>query len=456
MRIQKLPAYFGVVLISFALMAKLPVIKPGWNLFSKDQDVQLGQEAAKQYNAQLPLVEDAEINGYLTRIGQKLMTSPKCEKYPFTFTGVNEKEINAFALPGGPTYFNTGLFNYAENEGQIAGVMAHEMSHVILRHGTNQLSKQQFAQIPALLAGATLGNGILGSLAQMGVGLGVNGVLMKYSRTAESQADLYGAQIMASVGYNPLEMARFFEKLEAQTGKQGRLAEWFASHPSPGNRVKAVSEILPDIPYRDFNANTGDFDRIKTKIVSGKYKSKPVIKAAASGGAGGQIPAIPPPASETKSFQGAYYSLRHPANWEQFGDGKSPVLTIAPREGLLQSAQGAVEVTYGVMVGLYEPQEPANDITKQTQELIAQQQKGNASLQVMQDRAPTPLRVDGNKALLTTLSSPSGRGGRETDVLVTIQREDGLYYLIFIAPEAEYPAVKGRFEDILGSVRFNK
>ena len=133
----------------------------------------------------------------------------------------NNPKVNAFALPGGPMFIQTGLFQAVDNEAQLAGVMAHEMSHVILRHGTNQASKANMLQIPAMLAGAVLGgSSILGHLAQLGVGVGFNSVLLKFSRTAESEADAMGARIMSEAGYNPIELAHFFDG-----GPEGHIVE---------------------------------------------------------------------------------------------------------------------------------------------------------------------------------------------------------------------------------------
>jgi beta-barrel assembly-enhancing protease len=188
-----------------ACQAKHKDLKPGWNLFSKEQDVQLGREAAAQVEQQMPVVRDAQIQRYIESIGRRLASAPEADRYPYTFKVINDPSINAFALPGGPTYVHTGLIRAAENEAQLAGVMAHEIAHVALRHGTNQASKANIMQIPAMIAGAAVGGGgLLGQLAQVGVGLGLNGVLLKYSRDAERQADLLGAQMMAHAGYNPL------------------------------------------------------------------------------------------------------------------------------------------------------------------------------------------------------------------------------------------------------------
>jgi len=177
---------------------------------------------------------------------------------------VLDDSINAFALPGGPTYIHTGLILAAENEAQLAGVMGHEISHVALRHGTNQASKANLLQLGAMLGGGLLGGGsLMAQLAQLGIGFGANSVLLKFSRTHEREADLLGARIMSRVGYNPIEMARFFEKLQAETGKRSGLAQFLSDHPDPGNRMKRIQEAIQYFPRRTYNAGTGKLPRIQ-------------------------------------------------------------------------------------------------------------------------------------------------------------------------------------------------
>ncbi len=213
-------------------------LKPGWNLFTKEQDIQLGKEAAAEVEKQVQVVDNKPLSEYFQKIGQKLVATGMAGDFPYTFHVVLDPSINAFALPGGPTFMNTGLIAAADNEAQIAGVVAHEISHVALRHGTNQASKANFLQIAAMLGGAFLGkggSGMLGQLSQLGIGLGANSVLLKFSRNAERDADISGARIMNAAGYNPIEMARFFEKLEAQSGNG---IQFFSDHPNPGNRLR--------------------------------------------------------------------------------------------------------------------------------------------------------------------------------------------------------------------------
>src|SRR5688500_15290985 len=214
-------------------------ILPGFNVYSQDQEIALGQEAAAEIRKQVEVVNDQRLQRYISDLGQTLARQPQAGGYPYSFTLINDPSINAFALPGGPIFVHTGLLKAADNEGQAVGVLAHEIAHVALRHATNQASKATLIQLPAVLAGAAIGqNSTLGQLAQLGLGLGVNGFMLKYSRDAENQADAFGARLMADAGYNPIEMAQFFEKLEAEGGSGA--PQFLSSHPNPGNRVKSV------------------------------------------------------------------------------------------------------------------------------------------------------------------------------------------------------------------------
>ncbi|MEN6605266.1 MAG: M48 family metallopeptidase [Bryobacteraceae bacterium] len=262
--------------VSSALMAQPKPPRPGFNLFSKDQDVQLGREAATEVEKQYTVVKDSQLNAYITRIGKKLAAQPEAGDYPYTFKVVSDDTINAFALPGGPTFINTGLIAAADNESQLAGVMAHEISHVALRHGTNQASKANLIQLPTMLAGNLAGKSLAGQLAQLGIGFGANSVLLKYSRNAERDADLLGTRILNGAGYNPVEMARFFEKLNAESGST-RTMQFFSSHPNPGNRVKAVEDLIQYLPPRKYSQGSAS-ELARMKQIVAKLPKPPVKK----------------------------------------------------------------------------------------------------------------------------------------------------------------------------------
>lgn len=248
--------------------------QPGFNMFTKQQDVQLGEEAAAQVHKQMTVINDPVLTAYVNKVGKRLADGQEAQQsgFPFTFEVVADPSVNAFALPGGHMFINTGLLKSVDNEAQLAGVMGHEMSHVILRHGTNQASKAKMIEIPAALAAQMSGKGtMMGQLAQLGIGLGANSALLKFSRTAESQADLMGSHLMAEAGYDPMEMAHFFEKLNNMsgspgTGFAGKVAQFMSDHPNPGNREKAIEEEARLLPEKSYGYQTGDFKRMKQVV----------------------------------------------------------------------------------------------------------------------------------------------------------------------------------------------
>ncbi len=255
--------------------------KPGINAFSVQQDIQLGEQYSAQVNKQVPLVENQQLQNYIRRLGETLSSEPEAGDFPYSFHLINDPEINAFALPGGPVYINSGILTNAANEAQVAGVMAHEISHVALRHGTNQATKREFIGLGELLAGAALGpQTAVGQLGQLGLSLGVSSVLLKYSRTDESQADALGARIMAEAGYDPVQMAEFFQTLEAKVGNQ---SSFFSDHPSPGDRVTAVRKEVPYLAPGPYTASTGEFAAMKRLAA--------------------QLPAPPPKPQQTQQTQ---------------------------------------------------------------------------------------------------------------------------------------------------------
>src|SRR6266849_2357677 len=349
MKMRWISRRFAAVAMTLAMA--LPVcarkpgepLKPGFNLFSKQQDIQLGQQAAAQVRQQYQVVQNQELQDYVRRIGERIAATPEARSsgFPFSFTLVNDKSINAFALPGGPTFVHTGLILAADNEAQVAGVLSHEISHVILRHGTNQASKANLLQIPAMIAGVATGSNLLAQLTQ----LGATGFLLKFSRTAESEADALGTRIMNEAGYNPIEMAHFFEKLQAEGGS--RAPQFLSDHPNPGNRVTAVETEVRALPQHQYGAAVGEFAREKALVAKiPQSRTQPTERR----GAVAAPPAATRPSGRFKQLRGREFALSYPDNWEVFGDNNAATATIAPREGIVQSPNGGSAVGYGVIV----------------------------------------------------------------------------------------------------------
>src|SRR4029077_21262806 len=242
----------------------------GFDMFSAQEEIQAGQQAAQQVSRQLPLLPDSDpVTIYVQRLGRQLAAHAPGEKWPYSFHVVNQKEINAFALPGGPIFVNLGTIQAADNEAQLAGVIAHEISHVVQRHGTRAASKQMAAQLPLAILGGVMGQGALSQMAQLGLSFGVGSYFLKNSRKSESEADLLGTDIMYDTGFNPRAMADFFEKIQSQGGARG--PQFFSDHPDPGNRAQAVGAEDATLPRKaSYRPDSPEFRDIKQRVAGMK------------------------------------------------------------------------------------------------------------------------------------------------------------------------------------------
>lgn len=257
-----------VIVVAPLALAERTKLSPGVNFFSVDQDVQIGRQVARDAERQLRILNDGEVNRYFNGVGRRLVSRTPGPSYTYRFKVVDDRTINAFALPGGFLYINRGIFEAADNEAQFAGVVAHEIAHVALRHGTNQMSKAYAAKAPLAILGNLVGSGsIVGLLTQLGASFAANSVLLKFSRDAERQADLMGAQILYDSNYDPNAMVQFFQKLEASGGSRG--SQFFSSHPNPGNRAAGVNEEIRNLGgVRSFRNDSADFQRTKRYLKS--------------------------------------------------------------------------------------------------------------------------------------------------------------------------------------------
>ena len=213
------------------------------NLFSVGQDEQIGRQAARDAERQLQMVRDGSVERYVNAIVQRLAVSAPGPRFQYRARVVNAPDINAFSLPGGFLYVNRGLIEAVRSEGELAGVLAHEMAHVAQRHGTSQVSKAYGAQLGlGLLAGVLGGRDHRIGMAEQVVGsLGLNALFMKFSRNAENEADRVGAQMMSRAGYDPMAMASFFDLLAAEQRRNpGGVAQFFSSHPAPRDRAASI------------------------------------------------------------------------------------------------------------------------------------------------------------------------------------------------------------------------
>jgi predicted Zn-dependent protease len=260
----------AALLTAAALAAQTPLVTPPPNNYEPSQDVQLGREAAAQVEQQMPILHDDLATSYVQSIGDRLVKAiPPALQHPefrYTFQVVNVSDINAFALPGGPMFVNRGMMQAAHDEGEIAGVMAHELSHVVLRHGTAQASKAskyQVGQVAGAVLGAIVG-GVWGNVISQGTQFGLGAAFLRFSREYEKQADLEGAQIMARAGYDPRAMAAMFKTIEQEGGPGG--PAWLSDHPNPGDRYQYITEEAQKLQVSNPVRDAAMFDRVEAHL----------------------------------------------------------------------------------------------------------------------------------------------------------------------------------------------
>lgn len=433
----------------------------GFDLFSPQEEIQAGQQSAAEVARQLPLLpESSPITKYVQKLGHELAAHAPGEKWPYSFRVINQKEINAFALPGGPVFINLGTIQAADNEAELAGVLAHEISHVVQRHGTRAASKQMAAELPLAIIGSMMGRSTLAQMAQLGLSFGAGSYFLKNSRQSESEADLLGTDIMYDTGFDPHAMADFFAKLEAQDGKQGTMAQFLSDHPNPGNRASAVSQEVSTLPVKKYRSDSAEFQKVKERVAGLQPMTAEQIAA-------WQKSHTPQPTSslsdETapsvimKILDHEGYTISYPEDWQvassQNKDSNAFAITITPPNGISHG-----EIMDGVVIDRYELPSANTNLKDATNKLVQSLCEANPGMHAAGN--VTSIRVNGIEGESIDLignspeKDPSGNATRERDWLVSIPRSNGsLLYFVFIAPESKFDMLRPTFEQMLKSVQ---
>lgn len=433
-------------------------IKAPSNKYSLQDDVKAGREAAQQVEQQMPILRDSTVTNYVASVGRRLVAAIPPEfqhsEFRYTFEVVNASDINAFALPGGPMYVNRGMIEAARNEGEMAGVMAHEISHVALRHGTAQATKAQKYQwgaIAGAIAGAIIG-GPVGSVVGQGSQLAIGTYFLKYSRDYERQADMLGAQIMARAGYDPRDLANMFQTIERQGGGGG--PEWLSDHPNPGNRYQAIMREASQLKVSNNpTQDTREFSRIKERLrgMSAAPTMAEIMRSGQrptnDGRADGNYSRVSYPSTRYRTYTGGnVFRVNVPDNWRDFSDNSS--ITFAP-----DGAFGDKGITHGVMIGLARTR--SNDLAQASDEYIRSLLQNNSYL-----RQQTGWRrgsLDGHSALATQLAGTSSITGRTevVSVYTTMLRTGDMLYFITVSPQSDSGAFDKAFNTMLRSLQIN-
>jgi predicted Zn-dependent protease len=234
---------FKTVIFTLALAVSATSATGGLQLVSVNDEIALGRKAQQQVRREVPRLSDSTVTSYVAGLGRRIATRADGPKYPYSFDVANYREINAFALPGGPVWVHRGLIEAAQNEAQLAGVIAHEVAHIANRHAAEQITKGTFANVGLGLLGAFLGNGTGAQITQLGAGLVANATMMKFSRDHEREADLKAIGYMKSAGYDPRGMVEFLQVLRNRQGHDPRAVQtFFSSHPAPADRVRRLEQ----------------------------------------------------------------------------------------------------------------------------------------------------------------------------------------------------------------------
>ena len=429
------------------------------NSYKVQDDIQLGQQASREVEQHFPILNDSQASIYVQEVGRRLVAAIPPEfqqsQFQYTFKIVNARDINAFALPGGPMYVNRGMIEAAQNEGEMAGVMAHEISHVALRHATAQATRQRNPLNQILGIGAILGGAILGG--QTGAAIGqtiVSGYFMKYSREYETQADILGSQIMARAGYDPRDLANMFRTIERTSGGS-RAPEWLSSHPNPGNRYATIereAQLLRVSP--EPIKITQDFVAVKRRLQG--YSPAPTMaeieRGAQRGGNTGTInngryeSRVPYPSTRTRGYNLGIAAVYAPENWQIVNQSNTEIW-MAP-----QGAFGSQGITHGALVGI---QRSSGNLRQDTDQYIQGILQANSYLRAQSNYQRTT--VGGRTGLGIVLAGRSPVTGEEevTTVYTTQLRNGDLFYMVTVAPQDESYNYNNAFRNMIRTVRFN-
>ena len=520
-------AAIGLVL-SLALASPIEVLAqtrvvPPRNPYPIAKDVELGRKAAQQVERQLPRLSDRDVQDYVERIGDRLAESIPAEfqhpEFRYTYTVVNVRDVNAFALPGGFTFVNRGLIETAQNEAQLAGVIAHEIGHVALRHGTAQAAKAQkyqYGSIAGQILGAVIGGGMgqaVGGLSQVGVGV----AFLRYGREYERQADILGAQIMANAGYDPRELANMFRILERQGNGGG--PEFLSDHPNPGNRFDAINREAQLLRITNPVRRTNDFTNVQA-LLRDMPRARSMQEISRSGSRYPQNTRYPDDRypDNNRNPNDRYPDDRYPNDRNpndrypndrypndrypndrnpndrypndrypndearpQFGHVESPsssyrsyssgnLFRISVPDNWREMGSGN-EITFapegaysdyrGQFVFTHGVQAGVSNsgtrnLRQATDQLISSLVQGNSNLR--QAGSYRRESVGGREGLSITLSNVSEATGRNEVInLVTAMLGNGeIFYLVAVAPESEFPSYQRTFQYIMRTVELNR
>ncbi|HEX6124534.1 MAG TPA: M48 family metallopeptidase [Pyrinomonadaceae bacterium] len=431
------------------------------NKYKVQDDVKLGRQVSRQVEQQFPLVNDSVAERYVERVGARLVAAipPEFQQpaFAYEFDVVNARDINAFALPGGPMYVNRGMIEAARNEGEMAGVMAHEISHVALRHATAQATKQSSIGNQLGTIGLILGGAIFGGQggAQLGA-LGAQALQTRYSRDYETQADILGSRIMANAGYDPRDLANMFRTIEQQSGGV-RAPEWISSHPNPGNRYQKINSEASQLRVSSNPIKvTREFSQVQERLrgMPRALTMAEIQRGYRNTGGASQSPirsgnysrSVPTPSTRMRNYSNSAMSVNIPSNWQEFNTNGQ--IWFAP-----DGAYGNEGITHGAMIGAARAN--STSLSQSTRDYINELLQANTYLRPV--GGARQANVAGRTGYATVLAGRSSVTG-ETEVVTvyTAQLRSGdLFFVATVSPQDESYDYDPVFRSMVSSIRLN-
>ena len=460
-------------------------VRPGFNLFSPQQEIEIGRQSVIAIEKQLPLLSDAGVDEYINCLGQTLITRAPGERYPYSFKIANIPDVNAFAFPGGPIYITRGTIEAARSEGELAGVIAHEIAHVALRHGASQASKAYLAQAGLGVLGGIVGERAVTNIIGAVGGFGFNTIFSKHDRETESEAAALSAQILTRVGYDPREMTTFFRSLRrGARGDAPNYRTFLGDHPLPENHENRTEQMELEATHRRAPQHgAGDFHKIQT-YVAGLPRASYVALLARRGlmtpedakvnQAAPKI-RVERPSPNTRDYWqpgGFWFRVAYPENWRSYPSGDKLGVTFTPPGGVVET-RGQTHLVYGAAINRYRPIGDNSqwtglrqrsfrfiggrgELIEATNDLVDCVLQNNPHLDFARGSNRRGMN-EGLEAVTLTLTGRSPLTGRGERVqLYTREMDDGeVVYAIFVAPDDEYDDFRPAFERILRGLKID-
>lgn len=463
--------------------------REGFNLFSPQQEVEIGSLSMVEIEKSLPLLLDASVNDRVGRLGRMLVERAPGERYPYSFKIADVSEANAFALPGGTIYVTRGMIEAVSSEGELTGALAHEIAHVSLRHGASQASKAYLAYAGISALGGFVGEDVVTSVVGAIGGFGLNAIFLKYSRQAESEADALGALMMARAGYDPREMANFFRTLRSRAGGDASKPQTFlGDHPSPEERIEQMDREPDQPPAQPQSPQVAasDFSQIQvhiaglprasdvTRIVRRDPTSMSVSEEALINRVLINV-RVERPSSQSRDYRrsgGFPLCVAYPENWRAYPSGDKLGVTFTPPGGVVE-ARGQTHLIYGAVVNQYKPIGDNSqwtglrqrsfryiggrgELTEATNDLIDSVLQNNPHLDFARgsDRRGMNDGLGMITVTLTGLSPLTGRGERAQLYTRELDNEE-IVYAIFVAPDDEYDEFRPAFGRMLRGLKID-